>query len=76
MDIDVKKKIKIRLIELGLNQADIARSAEVTEAMVSLVIRGRKKSKPVASHIESILGVSKGSLFSYLNHPKSQNEGE
>jgi len=74
MNNDVKRKIKIFLAEFELTQADIARSARVTEAMVSMVIQGRKKSKPVASHIESVLKVPGGSLFPYLNHPKSQNE--
>lgn len=47
--------IKIRLLQKGLKQKDIAEKAGVSESFVSHVIAGRWKSKRVSKIIEEML---------------------
>lgn len=47
--------IKIRLLQKGIKQKDIAKKAKVSESFVSHVIAGRWKSKRVSGIIKEIL---------------------
>ena len=67
-------EIKDRLMKEGLSITDLASVLDKSRTFVSLVINGHKKSKPIASYIEDILGAKKGSLFSYLNDNHSDSE--
>ena len=66
--------IRSKLLEGGILVKEIAEQLGINRPFVSFVISGHKKSRRVASHIESLLGVSTGSLFPYLKDNTGQNQ--
>jgi transcriptional regulator with XRE-family HTH domain len=56
--IDPQKAIdlKVRLLQAGIKQIDIAKRARVDKSLVSNLIQGRYKSKRVEKIIEEMIG--------------------
>ncbi|MEQ8168909.1 MAG: helix-turn-helix domain-containing protein [Candidatus Eremiobacterota bacterium] len=56
--IDPQKAInlKVRLLQAGIKQIDIAKRAGVDKSLVSNLIQGRYKSKRVEKIIEEMIG--------------------
>jgi plasmid maintenance system antidote protein VapI len=54
--------LKYLLEKRGYSLTDVARELGVTTQCISLVIWGRKTSRPVIDHIERLLGMKPGTL--------------
>ena len=61
--------VKALLEKNNISVAEIARQCQVSRSFASLVVHGHKVSRPIAKHIESLLGFEPGSLFPYVLKP-------
>lgn len=70
--------IKAAIRKKGVNQAQIARHLEVSEMMVSKVIKGTDKSTRVAKAIAKIVGLPVDTLWPgmYAKKPASKRVAE
>ena len=70
--------IRAELLKRGYTLTDIARELGITINSVRFVIEGQAKSRRVASRIEELLEVPKGTLFPYVleNVEKSEKKSE
>ncbi len=50
------RDLKVKLIQAGIKQKDIANKAKVSESLVSHVVAGRIKSAKVSKIIQEMLG--------------------
>jgi len=62
--------IRAELLKRGYTLSGIARELGITINSVRFVIEGQAKSHRVASHIENLLEVPRGTLFEYLKEEK------
>lgn len=58
--------IRAELLKRGYTLTDVARQLNLSDTTIQMVIDDRGKSRRVASHIEKLLEVPKGTLFEYL----------
>lgn len=62
--------IRAELLKRGYTLADVARQLNLSDTTIQMVIEDKGKSRRVASHIEKLLEVPKGTLFEYLKEEK------
>jgi transcriptional regulator with XRE-family HTH domain len=60
------REIKAELIRRGFSMKAVAEDVHVTPTFLYLVLRGDRVSRPVASHVERLIGAEPGSLFPYV----------
>ncbi|WP_161978810.1 helix-turn-helix domain-containing protein [Streptococcus sp. S784/96/1] len=54
---EIKAQIKVRLIDLDMTQADLAKSVNVTSSVISELLRYGKGSDSVKSRVAEVLGI-------------------
>ncbi len=62
--------IRAELLKRGYTLKDVARQLNLSDSTIQMVIDDRGKSRRVASHIENLLEVPRGTLFEYLKEEK------
>jgi len=62
--------IRAELIKRGYTLADIARQLNLSDTTIQMVIDDKGKSRRVASYIEDLLEVPRGTLFEYTREER------